>query len=420
MERFNKAAIISGLSTVFVGCGSSGSESINVEGQAWRLKHSEVHPYSVDSIAKAPYAGDTSVSYDANGEISSYDDHYIPPTYTAVRVENGVVVSEERITKAQIADYQDQLNISIVSSHSEQSCFKTGDVYATSQISHSAADSWGVTTTLTRYLSDLLSSDFWGNGDLTFSCEEIGSANVPCQFTSGQIQESEASAQECSESVTRTSGVDFIDWGDSTYSWSAISDEWAGTDNLRFIEDLTFEDLADLESDVSDFLFPIIVGGSDARADGTILSTEIDDPLIPSVETIREYDSEGKLISVVYPSPLSLVVAETVDLSKYITLTWQGQSLEKITTTTAGLVQITNPSTGVSQDIYLGPNSEYRYDYSEFNHGILKATIYTERDGTMQTLITLRATYEQADCGPMTMERSKKYVPQPFPVCFER
>lgn len=419
MERFNKAAIIGGLSTAVVGCGSSGSESSTVEGQTWRLKHTDVSPYSVHSIAENPYSGDISVFYDANGEISSFDDYYVSPTYTAVRVENGVVVSEERITKAQIVDYQGQPNISIVSSHTELPCFKSGDVSATNEISHSAADSWGVTTTLTRYLSDPISGDVWGNGDLTFTCEENSIANEPCQFTSGQIQVSEPGAPECSESVTRTSAVDFTDWGDSTYIWSTISDEWAGTDNSRFVEDLTLEDLAQPESDLSDFIFPI-VDDSDAPADGASLSTEIDDPLIPSIETTREYDSEGKLTSIVYPRAFSLESVETVDFNKHITLMWQGQSLEKITTTTAGLVHITNPSSGISQDIYFGPNSEYRYDYSEFDHGIVKATIYTERDGTMQALITLRATYEIADCGPMTMERSKKYVPQPFPVCFER
>ena len=414
MEQFNKAAIIGGLSAVVVGCGSE-SEVTNVGSQTWRLKHTEVYPYSVYSIAETPYAGDISVFYDENGEISSFDDYYTQPTYTAVKFEDGVVVSEESITKEQVSDYQNQPNITVVISHSEQPCLEAGDVYASSEIRHGAADSWGVTTTLTHYPVDLVTSGASISGGHALTCDDDNNANESCTFISGQIQEPEANSLECSEPVTRTSTVDFIDWGDNTYIWGTISDEWADTGNSSFADDFTFEDSVEVLENADDFLFPVIGDGGSSN-----LSPEIEEPVVPSIETIREYDSVGKLTRITYPSTFSLEGADTVDISKSITLMWQGQSLKKTTTATTGLVTIANPGTGVSQDIYFGPNSEYRYDYSEFDYGIVKATVLIERDETMQELITLRATYEKADCGPMTMERSKKYVPQPFPVCFER
>lgn len=396
---------------VITGCGSGSSESGDEPSvQTWRLKYSQVTPYSTTSIAENPYAGDYSIHYDEANEITSAVSYYQQPTYKAVTLLDGQVIAEEAITKEQIQDYQNRPNISIVVSGYEKACFNEGDVAGFTAIANKAADSWSIASTFTYHLQ----SSFLDVRDVpTFDCSESNDINrEPCVFTSGGLTDIPEQPDICLDPITETSTVDFFDWGDNTYIWGSVSDSWSGdaesSDGLK--DHYFFE--SDSEGMVSEgFIFPSL---GDENA---LPTTEQTEPWLPVENTpLREYSNQGLLTYIAHEDPF-----DNNQYVKEVALSWQGQSLDKITVTTPGFKRIDNPSNGFSQDIYFGnPHVEYRYDYSELQYGVVKVSIYSDVEGELQKLIDLSATYEQADCGPMTLERSKKYVPEPFPVCFER
>ena len=397
---------------MIVGCGSDGAASADSTAavQTWRLKYSQVTPYSTTSIAENPYAGDYSIHYDEANEITSAVSYYQQPTYKAVTVLDGQVMAEEAITKEQIPDYQNRPNISIVASGYEEACFNEGDIAGLTAIANAAADSWSISSIFTYYLSD---SFLDIRGDTTFDCPVSNDIdNQPCVFTSGVSTDIPEQPDSCSDPIIKTSTLGFDDWGDNTYIWGSVSESWAGdtesSDGLK--DDYFFE--SDPEGMVSEgFIFPLL---GDINA---LPTTEQAEPWLPVENTpLREYSNQGLLTYIGYKD-----LFDSNQYAKEVVLSWQGQALDKITVIRPEFKRIDNPSNGVVQDIYYGnPHVEYRYDYSQFQYGVVKASIYIDVEGELQKLIDLTATYEQADCGPMTLERSKKYVPEPFPICFER
>lgn len=128
---------------------------------------------------------------------------------------------------------------------------------------------------------------------------------------------------------------------------------------------------------------------------GGTSDTDNDEDLaeLPKNNTQRTYNASGQLTQVVFKNENSTPIDSTM-------LNWEGNLLQSVVSSTYPI--------------------EYRYDYSQLNLGVVTVTLYDHSYSEPQKLTELKATYEAAECGQMTLERSKKFVPEPFPVCIAR
>jgi hypothetical protein len=266
---------------------------------------------------------------------------------------------------------------------------------------NTSAESWLVQSVVTYYLQSPVVDSLDGS---TFDCPESSAIHgESCVFVP-ELTINADGAASCEDSMMTTSVVDFVNWGDNIQSQRVFLDIWGDNVGSRtmFSNGLiapSFNDESELPT-----------------TEQTEAWLSYSGDIFPENKTRREYNDLDLLTYVGYES-----LIDSKSLTKEVSLFWVEQFLDKIVVTTPGIQTISNPITGVTQDILYGNSHiEYRYDYSDFRYGIVKVSVYTQVEGELHKFIDLSATYEEADCGPMTTERSQKYVPDPFPVCFER
>lgn len=182
------------------------------------------------------------------------------------------------------------------------------------------------------------------------------------------------------------SSIEFLDWGDNSYSWSNTVGDWSGIDTTDF-DDSFFGPMNELNGDLS-FNQP--------TTEDEIPHNEVD--LFPKQHVIREYNNLGYLTyRAIYTEDQSKLWSE--DIIEYI----DGVTLSQITTHSYHLAS---------------PFTEIRRFISTANDSVKLEVSGKLNDGTPTLMQT--ATYEQAPCGPITLERSKKSIPRDFPVCIEK
>lgn len=188
------------------------------------------------------------------------------------------------------------------------------------------------------------------------------------------------------DSVYLLSGIEFKDWGDSYHEWTIMGADWSGIDTTD-VDDTFFGPTNELYGDYS-FDQP--------TTEDEIPTNEAD--LFPKQHVIREYNSLGYLTyRAIYTEDQSKLWSE--DIIEYI----DGVTLSQITT----------------HNYYLAsPFTEIRRFIPTANNSVKLEVSGKLNDGTPMLMQT--ANYEQAPCGPMTLERSKKAIPRDFPVCIEK
>lgn len=210
-------------------------------------------------------------------------------------------------------------------------------------------------------------------------------------------------SSEINDSVYLLSGLEFKDWGDSYHEWRIMGADWGGIDTTD-VDDTFFGPMNELNGDFS----------FDQPTTGDEIPTNEAD-LFPKQHVIREYNSLGYLTyRAIYTEDQSQLLSEDI-------LEYENGTLSEITTYKY-ILEIT------SHDGIDGGKFETGYLYTLIgtrkfifttNH-TLQLYIRGDLNSDIPTSVLTSANYEQAPCGPMTLERSKKAIPRDFPVCIEK
>ena len=210
-------------------------------------------------------------------------------------------------------------------------------------------------------------------------------------------------SSEINDSVYLLTGIEFKDWGDSYHEWKITGADWSGIDTTD-VDDTFFGPTNELYGDFS-FDQP--------TTEDEIPTNEAD--LFPKQHVIREYNSLGYLTyRAIYTEDQSQLLSEDI-------LEYENGTLSEITTYKY-ILEIT------SHDGIDGGKFETGYLYTLIgtrkfifttNH-TLQLYIRGDLNSDIPTSVLTSANYEQAPCGSMTLERSKKAIPRDFPVCIEK
>lgn len=233
----------------------------------------------------------------------------------------------------------------------------------------------------------LTSDEFqWPPSEAYRAITEITSISPSHWIEESYRYASQPDGSAINDSVYLLSGIEFKDWGDSYHEWKIMGADWSGIDTTDF-DDTFFGPMNELNGDLS-FNQP--------TTGGEIPHDEVD--LFPKQHVIREYNNLGYLTyRAIYTEDQSKLWSE--DIIEYI----DGVTLSQITTHSYHLAS---------------PFTEIRRFISTANDSVKLEVSGKLNDGTPTLMQT--ATYEQAPCGPITLERSKKVVPTDFPICIQK
>lgn len=198
--------------------------------------------------------------------------------------------------------------------------------------------------------------------------------------------------------------TEYMDWGDTRYIWGVIGD-WSGLDSHDAAAEFVLDrEEALLSGQETEFSFPYLtweennIAQENSQSLAEIIPTESGN-LLSEQHVIREYNNLSYLTyRAVYSADQTKLWSE--DILEYT----NGVTLNKMTT----------------HNYHLASDFTEIRRFTFTSANMLQIEISSEVNGELLNYGIETANYEQAPCGPITSERSKKAIPRDFPVCIEK